>query len=118
MPLPAAAELVSAADRLLAQRRRQLLTVVVARDRREVLQAVATAGSTEQRKANERNPNRNLNKREARPNSRAFHCHQDRSLAQHRMAQEPVGLGCDINVCKPRDTCGSFLRLVRPTFLC
>ena len=65
MPLPAA-ELVSAADRLLAQDRRQLLTVVVARDRREVLQAAATAGSTEQRKANERNSNRNLNKREAR----------------------------------------------------
>jgi uncharacterized protein YcgI (DUF1989 family) len=110
MPLPAA-ELVSAADRLLAQDRRQLLTVVVARDRREVLQAAATAASTEQRKANERNSNRNLNKREAR------------QQPGFSLASAPNGAGtrrvhCDINVCKSRDTSGSFLRLVRPTFLC
>ena len=80
MPLPAA-ELVSAADRLLAQDRRQLLTVVVARDRREVLRAAATAASTEQRKANERN----VNKREARRNSRAFRWRPE------SMVQEPVG---------------------------
>ena len=76
----AAAELVSAADRLQAQGRRQLLTVV-ARGRPEVLPVVATDGSTEQRKANKRN----VNKREARRNSRAFRWRPE------SMVQEPVG---------------------------
>jgi hypothetical protein len=101
-----AAELVWAADRLLAQGRRQLLTVVVARGRREVLPDVATAV-----RINEKLTIEKANKREARPNSRAFHWRQDQTV------QEPVGLVCDINACKSRDTCGSFLRLVRPTFL-
>src|SRR4051794_16907794 len=79
-----AAELELAADRLLAQVRQQL-TVVVARRPREVLPAVAMVVRTNEKLTIEK-----PNKREARPNSRAFHWHHN------RMVQEPFGFDCDI----------------------